>query len=238
MDAAGRFRRLGGAKWRPKGLTKTRTGPNIGRIRRVVYDRYRRETKEAEMNINIEAAIGYCWVSVAMVWLIGLASTKRAVRRQKMAARLFYIALLLLGFFLIGNSHFDIGWLGRRLIPGSEPTAMFGLALTAAGCLFAIWARITLGSNWSGRPTVKEGHELVVRGPYALARHPIYTGLLLAAVGTALGTDRTRCVLGLVLIAIGFMIKMSQEERLMMQTFPEAYPAYRARVKALIPGVL
>ena len=96
---------------------------------------------------------------------------------------------------------------------------------------------MTLGNNWSGRATVKAGHELIVSGPYSLARHPIYTGLLLASIGTALATAEWRCILGLALIVSGFAAKIGQEEKLMMQTFPDAYPRYRQRVKALIPGV-
>jgi protein-S-isoprenylcysteine O-methyltransferase Ste14 len=112
------------------------------------------------------------------------------------------------------------------------------VGLTIAGCLFAIWARITLGANWSGRATVKAGHELITAGPYALARHPIYTGLLTACIGTAIGYGERRCLVGLLLIVLGFVIKMGQEERLMLETFPDAYAAYRRRVKALVPGVL
>ena len=79
---------------------------------------------------------------------------------------------------------------------------------------------------------------MIVNGPYGLARHPIYTGLLLACLGTTLAIGEWRCVAGFVMLVFGFMLKMSQEERLMMATFPEAYPQYRRRVKALIPGLL
>jgi len=124
------------------------------------------------------------------------------------------------------------------LFPGSFPTQYAGLAVTAAGCLFAIWARLTLGANWSGRATVKQDHQLIVEGPYRLARHPIYTGLSLASLGTALAIGEWRCVLGLIIILLALLVKMSQEERLMMETFPQAYPQYRRRVKALIPGLI
>jgi protein-S-isoprenylcysteine O-methyltransferase Ste14 len=112
------------------------------------------------------------------------------------------------------------------------------LALTILGCGFAIWARVTLGSNWSGLPNVKREHELIVKGPYKLVRHPIYSGLLLALAGTAIADGRSVWVLSLVLLAASYAVKMRQEEQLMMQTFPQDYPAYRRRVKALIPGVL
>jgi len=189
------------------------------------------------MTLNVQAAIAYTRESLGLVWLVGLAFTKRTVRSQPNGARIFHLVVALLGFFLIGSDFFSAGWLGLRFLPADQRLQLTGLAVTIAGCLFAIWARITLGSNWSGRATVKAGHELIVTGPYALARHPIYTGLLVAALGTGLATGKMRCIVGFILIILALFIKMSQEERLMMQTFPEAYPSYRRRVKALIPGV-
>jgi protein-S-isoprenylcysteine O-methyltransferase Ste14 len=115
---------------------------------------------------------------------------------------------------------------------------MMGLVLTMAGCGFAAWARLALGSNWSGTATIKENHELVVKGPYRLARHPIYSGILIACLGTTLAIGEWRCIVGLIVVSLGLALKVTQEERLMVATFPEAYPLYRRRVKALIPGLL
>lgn len=187
--------------------------------------------------INVGALIGYPWAAVGVVWLVGLISTKRTVRSQSAGTRLFHLALAALGFALLSRSVFTQGWLGKRFVPSNDSIALAGLALTTVGCLFAIWARLALGSNWSARATVKADHELVTGGPYAVARHPIYTGLLLAAVGTALAEGEWHGLLGVFVILLALMVKMSQEERLMVQTFPSTYPEYRRRVKALIPGV-
>jgi protein-S-isoprenylcysteine O-methyltransferase Ste14 len=189
-------------------------------------------------HFDVISAIGYPWTALGLVWLAGAAFTKRTIQKQPSGARLFYGLIIVLGFTLLGSRWFQDGWLSARFVPYSWALEMTGLAVTAAGCLFAIWARLTLGSNWSAQATVKAGHELVTTGPYALARHPIYTGIVAAAAGSALAIGETRCVLGLLLIVMSLMIKMSQEEQLMMQTFPDAYPQYRRRVKALIPGVL
>ena len=97
---------------------------------------------------------------------------------------------------------------------------------------------MTLGRNWSSVPQVKEQHELVVKGPYRIVRHPIYTGLILAAAGTALAQNRGSWLFMGVLILASYWLKIRVEERLMMETFPEEYPEYRRRVKALIPGIL
>ena len=189
------------------------------------------------MTFDIHSAIGYTWDAVAVVWLIGMGFTKPTVRSQPSGARLFHLALMVLGLFLMAGRQFHVGWLGLRIWPYNYAIEVAGLVLTIAGALFAIWARLTLGSNWSGRATVKAGHELVTRGPYAIARHPIYTGFLLGALGTGIAVGEMRCIVGYVMVLFSLALKMSQEERLMLQTFPEAYPAYRQRVKALIPGL-
>jgi protein-S-isoprenylcysteine O-methyltransferase Ste14 len=189
-------------------------------------------------HLTIPFLISCTWGMLGVVWLAGLAFTKRTVVSQPTGSRLFHMALILLGFTLLGSTRFSAGWLGESFLSPGQGLQIAGLVLTMGGCLFAIWARITLGNNWSGRATVKAGHELIVSGPYSLARHPIYTGLLLASIGTALATAEWRCILGLALIVSGFAAKIGQEEKLMLQTFPEAYTRYRRRVKALIPGLL
>jgi protein-S-isoprenylcysteine O-methyltransferase Ste14 len=189
------------------------------------------------MTHSIDTAIGIAWAGVALVWLAGLAFTKRSVRSQSASTRLFHLALGSLGFALLRPDWITTGWLAARFASPDGLVAILGLGLTVAGCCFAIWARIILGSNWSARATVKKDHELVITGPYALARHPIYTGLLAAIVGTALAFGAWHGILAVVILILALLIKMSQEERLMVQTFPLQYPAYRQRVKALIPGV-
>lgn len=189
------------------------------------------------MTLDVDAAIRYTWEAVAIVWLVGLAFTKPTVRSQSMGTQVFHMVLAFLGFALLGSHWFDGGWMGVRFVPDVEQVKLVALALTVAGCLFAIWARLSLGGNWSGRATVKAGHELVTQGPYAVTRHPIYTGLMTAVVGTGLAVGEMRCIIGFIVILLALMVKMSQEEKLMMQAFPAAYPAYRQRVKALVPGI-
>ncbi|MGA3145773.1 MAG: isoprenylcysteine carboxylmethyltransferase family protein, partial [Verrucomicrobiota bacterium] len=95
--------------------------------------------------------------------------------------------------------------------------------------------RSGLGGNWSGSVTFKENHELIVRGPYRFVRHPIYTGILLMILGTAIISGRAVAFLALI---IGFLIywqRLRQEEALLTKHFPETYPGYKSRTKALIP---
>ncbi len=189
------------------------------------------------MTFNVYSAIGYCWIALGTFWLIGMVFTKPTVQSQSLVSRFIHILLAALGGFFIGGFFFPGSWLDTRFVPRPHWVALAGLVFTIAGCLFAVWARITLGGNWSGRATVKAGHELVVKGPYALTRHPIYTGFLLALAGTLMVEGRWRCVIGFLIILLSLIFKMSQEERLMRQTFPQDYPDYRRRVKALVPGL-
>jgi protein-S-isoprenylcysteine O-methyltransferase Ste14 len=194
------------------------------------------------MTINAFTWVKYCWIGLGLIWLVGLAFTKPVVRRIPQGVRAFQIALAALGLALIFSQSLDKGWMAATFLPHSAGEHRLidwvGVALTFAGCLFACWARVVLGGNWSGNATVKDNHELIVKGPYTLTRHPIYTGLLTAALGSVLMVDKWRAIVGLAVIVLMLILKMSQEERLMTQQFPDAYRSYRRRVKALIPGLL
>jgi len=130
------------------------------------------------------------------------------------------------------------GWLRTRILPDSEVVKMLGTVFCASGIAFAIWARVTLGRNWSANPTIKEGHELITRGPYHFVRHPIYTGILLGLLGSlVLEGGEVRDALMYLFIVIGLRLKSRIEEKFMLQTFPGQYPHYCRRVKAIIPFV-
>ena len=188
--------------------------------------------------MNLHFAVRYVWEALGAVWLVGLPFTKRAKRLQSRTSRLFQLALFASALSLVGFDWFRRGWLGTAFRPESDSYQVLGLVLTIVGCLFAIWARLMLGGNWSAQATLKDQHELIEKGPYSLARHPIYTGILLATAGTTLMFGEWRWVLGLIIIVFALISKMRQEEKLMVEAFPQAYPAYRLRVKALIPGLL
>jgi protein-S-isoprenylcysteine O-methyltransferase Ste14 len=190
------------------------------------------------MLFDAHSAIVWTWEGLGLLWLIGFVFTKRTVQMQPIGGRLLDVAMTFAGFAAFGTHWFAYGWLELRFVPDTQSVDLAGFLLMFAGALFAAWARLMLGSNWSGRPSIKAEHELIVKGPYALARHPIYTGLLLAVAGSAIDVGRWRAVLGFLLVLTAFTLKIRKEEQFMMQTFPEAYPNYRKRVKALIPGVL
>lgn len=189
------------------------------------------------MHLFFELGFWSAWIFLMAYWLLKARANKTTARSSSNLRRWLQSALIFLGFCLITNV-VQLGPLSRPLLPPSPLLTGCGLALTWAGVLFAIWARSTLGRNWSAKPTVKQDHELITAGPYRLARHPIYTGMLLGAVGTALASTEWRGLIGVLMITVAFLLKIQIEERLMLETFPDSYPAYRREVKALLPGLL
>lgn len=175
------------------------------------------------------------WIILTIVWVAGMFMTRQTARRQTSSSRIWQIGIVLLGCWLLFGSGTNIAWMDSAAFPVTAPVAIAGLATTLAGVAFAIWARLTLGANWSGVITVKEGHTLVRRGPYRIVRHPIYTGLLIALAGTALTLGLVRGFLAVPLCGFGFWLKMLMEERFMLEEFGEEYSRYRHEVRALVP---
>src|SRR5215470_6490970 len=176
------------------------------------------------------------WIVFFLVWVVSALFTKRTVRRAPLAERIGYLAPFLLAGVLLFTGRFA-GVLPVRVLPATNLVRAIGLALTTAGIAFAIWARFHLGRLWSGSITLKEGHRLVQSGPYRITRHPIYTGLLVAILGRAVGDGTVRAFAAVALAAIAIVIKLSFEERLMAESFGEEHAAYRRRVKTLMPFV-
>jgi protein-S-isoprenylcysteine O-methyltransferase Ste14 len=144
---------------------------------------------------------------------------------------------IIISMVLLGSHRLSIGWLGYELIPRTLAKALTGLAVTSIGVAFAIWARQTLADNWSAQPTLKENHELIVQGPYKIVRHPIYTGILIAVLGTAIMVGQVRGFVALAITIFALWHKSGFEEELMYRQFPEQYKAYAQRVKKLVPWI-
>ena len=182
--------------------------------------------------------ISFCWISFAVIWLLAALATKKTVYRESSTQRLRYIIPLLLGGFLLAKGHRLSDPLNHRVIPRLEALAWIGAVLSVAGLLFCIWARFTLGRNWSGVVTLKGGHELITSGPYAFVRHPIYTGLLTMFVATVIVRGHVGAIIAIPFVLVSFWIKLRYEEKLMLEKFPNEYAAYQQRVKRLIPFIL
>lgn len=182
--------------------------------------------------------IRLCWGIFAVVWILAAISTKRTIYRQSHASRFRYMVPMIFGWYLLIRGRHLIYPFNLQVIPANEAIALVAVILCVAGLLFCLWARATIGRNWSGIVTLKEDHELVVRGPYALVRHPIYTGLLAMFAATALVHGHLAAIVGTLLVFVSFWIKLRDEEKLMLEKFPDQYPAYRQRVKRIIPWML
>jgi len=178
-----------------------------------------------------------CWITFLAYWLISAQWTKAIAEGQSLLSALAHRIPVGLGWFLLAYPGLPPP-MNRPLIPHIDWVLVIGDAVCVSGLFFTIWARRTLAGNWSSDVTFKQGHELIKTGPYRFVRHPIYTGLLIMGLGTAIEIGRLRCFVGLVVVGIGFWIKLKQEEKLLLRHFPDDYPAYQKRVKALVPFVV
>jgi len=175
------------------------------------------------------------WVAFLVVWLIWAIRTKPVQRREGVSSRLSYTIINIAAFYLMFAGDVPREYLRAHLYSPNGLTDALGIAITFAGIAFAVWARIYLGGNWSSSVTLKVDHQLVRSGPYRWVRHPIYTGLTLAMLGTAIVRAQVRGVIAVVLVYIGFKIKSKIEERVMTDTFGPEYDDYRSRTGAILP---
>ena len=178
-----------------------------------------------------------CWAIFLLVWLVRAFSNKPIAERQGRLSALAHRLPIGFGWWLLAYPRFPapLKW---QVLPHVALLQIMGAAITVYGLVFTLWARRTLAGNWSSDVTFKRDHELIRLGPYRFVRHPIYTGLLVMCLGTALQIGQLRGGLSVLLVTTGFWIKLNQEERLLLEHFPEGYPAYQKQVKALIPFLL
>jgi protein-S-isoprenylcysteine O-methyltransferase Ste14 len=175
------------------------------------------------------------WTVLLLVWMIAWLRTKRTQERAPFGSRLAYGVPVALASWLLFSDNLPFTWLQTRIIPQNIFTEAAAITITALGIAFAIWARFYLGQNWSSAVSVKVGHELIRTGPYALVRHPIYSGLILAIIGTAIARREPRGWISVVLLSLGFWIKSRMEEQFMRKTFGPDYDDYSRTTGALIP---
>ena len=178
------------------------------------------------------------WLAWAIYWWISALNIKAVRRREGAASRATYMAPLVVAVLLLAPPTLPGGFLCQRFLAAKLATFWVGAATITLGLGFSAWARVRLGGNWSGTITIKHGHELIRSGPYAYVRHPIYTGLLAALVGSAIARGEWR---GLVAVVIAFGAlwrKLTLEERWLVETFGDQYTRYCTEVAALIPFLL
>ncbi len=175
------------------------------------------------------------WFAWLIYWCVAAIGAKATRRQESVASRLSHLLPLFLGVGLLASSHLAGPWLAVRFLPRATGWFWLGFSLVVLGLAFAVAARAWLGGNWSGTVTLKQDHELIRNGPYRWVRHPIYTGLLLAVLGSAIALGEWRALVGLALITVSFLRKIGIEEQFLTQQFGDAYTRYRAEVPALLP---
>jgi protein-S-isoprenylcysteine O-methyltransferase Ste14 len=175
------------------------------------------------------------WVLLAAVWLGSLPFAKPTIHRQSLESGWQQHALFFIGAYLLFGSLPTPEWLSQPVLTVTALLALTGFAVVLCGVGFSIWARLILGENWSGDPSIKQDHTLILHGPYRIVRHPIYAGILVALAGSALQHGLLRNFLGVVLCAISLWIKVAVEEHYMVHRFGDQYLRYSRNVSALVP---
>lgn len=187
------------------------------------------------MKTFFQALIPALWLAWLAFWVVAARNAKETARQESTGSRLLHHVPLIAGGVLLASPHVLGPAMEERFHAHTFGWFLAGLALVVIGLGFSVAARIWLGRNWSGTVTLKKNHELIQSGPYALVRHPIYTGLLLALVGTAVAVGRWRALAALAVLLVGIVYKIGVEERFMRAEFGDAYERYRDRVRALLP---
>ena len=184
--------------------------------------------------------VSVCWIVFILFWMISAFSVKRDVKNSpwRRFAWLRIVIALIIASLLLSRSKSDL--FAHRLeilqaVYSNSTSAFIGVMLTVLGIGYAIWARVHLGRNWSPIPNVKEDHELITSGPYRLVRHPIYTGIMTATLGT--GFVIPLWFLVFVVMTAVFIWRVIVEEDLMTKQFPNQYPEYKKRTWAFVPYV-
>lgn len=190
--------------------------------------------------LNASYIILICWAIFLLYWIINwraVKPTKEVVFRQRnFQWTILWIVLLLLIVtrFLIPDKGLHIFRATTVLFPPVQP---FGIVLTIIGLVIAIVARKTLADNWSADVELKKDHKLITEGVYKYVRHPIYTGIILMGIGTILVMQTIYSIIFYLAMIIFLTYKLKKEEKLLLQHFPNDYPGYMKKTKALIPFI-
>ncbi len=177
----------------------------------------------------LKLVIGCAWIVFWIYWLVSASTSKESVSTS-WRPRLAGVSAI--GVFVIAGV-----LRGGSLAVHSLILAVIGAVLFGCGIALAVWARLHLGRNWGMPMTQRAEPELVTSGPYRFVRHPIYSGLLTAILGTALVNNLLGLIVVAVLVAYFYYCGIV-EERNLAATFPQAYPEYKSRTKMIIPFLL
>ena len=175
------------------------------------------------------------WIAFTTYWSIAARGAAPTKSSESVASRLLHVRLLNVSFlFLL----LPIPFLRGHFLPAAPLLIGIGFAVQLASGVLGIWARRTLGRNWSGAITVAEDHELIRTGPYRYVRHPIYSAMLGMFAGTAIVSGEWHALLGVALLVVAYARKIRLEEASLRVLFGAAYDEYSRSTRALIPFVI
>jgi protein-S-isoprenylcysteine O-methyltransferase Ste14 len=177
------------------------------------------------------------WILFAVYWLVSALKRKKTKQRESFGSRMAYILPIFGAFFVLYNSEFAIAWSRKYFVPNAPEVQWAGVAVMVVGLGFACWARVHLGTNWSGTVTLKEGHELIRTGPYRNIRHPIYTGILIGFLGWAIVGGQVRGLIGMAVVWLSFYIKARHEEKFLAQEFGPKFEEHAQQTGMFLPKV-
>lgn len=177
------------------------------------------------------ACIG--WVIFSLYWEATAGNSAQAQNAESKNSRRFHVALTNLAMLLVILPFDGVG----RFIAVSSVAMTAGVSIEALGLFLAIWARRSLGQNWSGEISIKVEHRVVRTGPYRWLRHPIYTGLLMMYIGAAFVTGVWLAAVGVLIALLAYWRKLRLEEQSLIKAFGAQYEAYRHETWSLVPGI-
>jgi protein-S-isoprenylcysteine O-methyltransferase Ste14 len=189
-----------------------------------------------QLNLLAVVSLVVCWGAVALAWLAGAIYYESRAPAER--TRAWYLSPLWITTIIVAAVSAAVPRADWAPLEVHAPwIRVLGLAVLLAATALTLWARLALGAMWSAAPTVKQEHQLRTSGPYAITRHPIYTGLLGMMLGSGLLAGSGRWILYFPIYLVLVEFKIRTEERLMLAEFPDDYPRYRQRVPQLVPGL-
>jgi len=190
-----------------------------------------------DFRAQVNHVISLLWLAIFVLWAVTGITSKQTVQSRSEGPSRIAVWIVWLAWWLLLTHGFGMEILSVRFVPQTTIASYAGLAITVAGLALSVWARIQIGRNWSGLIQVKEGHQLMHTGSYAIVRHPIYSGFMLATLGTAIAFGEISGLLAFVMILAAWGYKSRLEETAMIEHFGAEYESYRRKVKRLIPFI-
>jgi protein-S-isoprenylcysteine O-methyltransferase Ste14 len=194
------------------------------------------------MNVILSLIVILIWLTFAVYWAVSwlyekATRTEKPVQKATSSLSFWLIRILVVALAIFLTANGGISALNNTVIPYYLPLAVAGTAILACGIGFAIWARRTLSTNWSGIIVLKKGQTLTKTGPYRIVRHPIYTGLFFGALGTFLAVDTIITLIFAFGVLLFVLNRVRIEEKLMLEKFGKQYVQYQKGTKKLIPFI-